>query len=147
MEKVFVEHRQAFLDALALDQDRDRLRIATDWLEAHAQRYADLEPRMDALEEIVEREGAALRHDDLAVEHEAPGLEGGRGRDQFGKIARQRLAGFRLQFDTVTVAEEKTAEAVPFRLVLPVLALRDRVHGQGFHRREGSFERQRHARV
>lgn len=51
MEKVFVEHRQAFLDALALDQDRDRLRIATDWLEAHAQRYADLEPRMDALAE------------------------------------------------------------------------------------------------
>ena len=38
------------LDEVALDQDqdRDRLRIATEWLETHGQRYADLEPRMGA---------------------------------------------------------------------------------------------------
>lgn len=51
MQKVFAEHRQAFVDAVALDQDRDRLRIATEWLEAHNQRYADLETRMEALSE------------------------------------------------------------------------------------------------
>jgi hypothetical protein len=51
MRAVLAANRQAFVDAVALDQDRDRLRIATDWLEAHAQRYADLEPRMEALSE------------------------------------------------------------------------------------------------
>ena len=42
------------------------------------------------------------------------------GRDELGKIARQRLAGFRLQLDLAAVAEHQAAEAVPFRLVLPV---------------------------
>lgn len=45
---MFAANRQAFVDAVALDQDRDRLRIATELLETHGQRYADLEPRMDA---------------------------------------------------------------------------------------------------
>jgi hypothetical protein len=51
MQKVFAENRPAFVDAIALDQDRERLRIATEWLEAHGQRYADLETRMEALSE------------------------------------------------------------------------------------------------
>ena len=51
MQRAIAEHRQDFLDAYALDQDPDRLRAATDYLEAHADRYADLEPRMEALSE------------------------------------------------------------------------------------------------
>ena len=49
MQRVFVAHRQDFVDAIALDKDKDRLRAATDYLEAHQDRYADLETRMEAL--------------------------------------------------------------------------------------------------
>jgi hypothetical protein len=51
MQRAFDEHRQAFVDAMALDRDRERLREATDYMEAHADRYADLETRMTALSE------------------------------------------------------------------------------------------------
>ena len=49
MEKVFADHRGAFVAALQLDQDKARLQAATDYLEAHGDRYADLETRMEAL--------------------------------------------------------------------------------------------------
>ena len=51
MQRVFVEHRQAFVDAIALDGDRDKLTEATEYLEAHQDRYDDLETRMIALSE------------------------------------------------------------------------------------------------
>jgi hypothetical protein len=51
MQRVFTEQRQAFVDAMALDRDRQRLIEATDYLEAHQERYADLETRMTALSE------------------------------------------------------------------------------------------------
>lgn len=51
MQRVFAEHQQAFVDAVALDHDRDRLSEATDYIEAHRDRYADLETRMTALSE------------------------------------------------------------------------------------------------
>ena len=78
--------------------------------------------RMDALQQRVEGERAVVRHDDLAIEHEFLRLQRASGVDQFGKIARQRLAGFRLQLDLVAVAEDEAAKAVPFRLVLPIVA-------------------------
>jgi len=49
MQRVFADHRQAFVDAIAIDQDRDRLAEATAYLEAHQDRYNDLEARMEAL--------------------------------------------------------------------------------------------------
>jgi hypothetical protein len=49
MQRVFAEHRQVFVEALALDHDRQRLIEATDYLEANQARYADLETRMAAL--------------------------------------------------------------------------------------------------
>ena len=49
MQRVFAEHREDFVDALELERDRDRLRQATDYLEAHAREYADLATRMEAL--------------------------------------------------------------------------------------------------
>jgi hypothetical protein len=51
MQRVFAQHRQTFVDAVALDQDKDRLRAATEFLEAHEDRYGDLETRMEALSE------------------------------------------------------------------------------------------------
>jgi len=51
MQRVFVANRQAFVDAVALDHDKARLAEATAYLEAHDDRYADLETRMEALSE------------------------------------------------------------------------------------------------
>lgn len=49
MQRTVAAHRQAFVDALALDRDRERLRQATEYIERHEQRYKDLETRMAAL--------------------------------------------------------------------------------------------------
>lgn len=49
MQRVFAENRQAFVDAMALDRDKHALEAATAYIEAHADRYADLETRMAAL--------------------------------------------------------------------------------------------------
>jgi hypothetical protein len=51
MQRVFAAHRQDFVDAIALDRDKQKLAEATDYLEAHQDRYADLETRMTALSE------------------------------------------------------------------------------------------------
>lgn len=51
MQRVFTEHRQDFVDAIALDNDKPKLSLATDYLEAHQDRYTDLETRMTALSE------------------------------------------------------------------------------------------------
>ena len=49
MQRVFAEHRQAFVDAMALDSDKKRLAEATDFIEKHEERYRTIEARMDAL--------------------------------------------------------------------------------------------------
>lgn len=51
MQRVFAAHRRDFVDAVALDRDPQKLTEATDYLEAHQDRYADLETRMAALSE------------------------------------------------------------------------------------------------
>jgi hypothetical protein len=51
MQRVVAEHRQAFVDAVGLDNDLEKLGEATDFIEAHRGRYADLETRMVALSE------------------------------------------------------------------------------------------------
>jgi hypothetical protein len=51
MQRVLDEHRADFAAAIALDDDRQRLAEATDYLEAHQDRYADLETRMTGLSE------------------------------------------------------------------------------------------------
>jgi hypothetical protein len=51
MQRVFDENRQAFVDAVALDHDPNKLSEAADYIEAHRSRYADLETRMTALSE------------------------------------------------------------------------------------------------
>ena len=69
-------------------------------------------------------------------------LDSADGFDELGEIARQRLAGFRLQLDLVAVAEDEAAEAVPFRLVLPFVAGGNLVHRFGFHGHEGLTQRE-----
>ena len=49
MQRVFDQHHQAFVDAIALDHDPSKLSEAADYIEAHRSRYADLETRMNAL--------------------------------------------------------------------------------------------------
>ena len=49
MQRVFAQHRQAFVDAMALDRDKRRLAAATAYLEANEQRYRTIEARMEAL--------------------------------------------------------------------------------------------------
>jgi hypothetical protein len=51
MQRAFAEHRADFVAAIALDRDRQRLAEATAYLEAHQDRYADLETRMTGLSE------------------------------------------------------------------------------------------------
>jgi hypothetical protein len=49
MQRAFAANRQAFVDAIALDRDPRALERATEFLEQHQDRYADLETRMEAL--------------------------------------------------------------------------------------------------
>jgi hypothetical protein len=49
MQRLFDDNRQAFVDAVALDHDPNKLSEAADYMEAHHSRYADLETRMTAL--------------------------------------------------------------------------------------------------
>jgi hypothetical protein len=58
MQRVFAVHRQAFVDAIAIDRDREKLSDAIDFLEANHRRYADLETRMAALSERCAEDGA-----------------------------------------------------------------------------------------
>ena len=51
MQKVFNANRQAFVDAIQLDRDKARLEQATAYIEAHQDRYVDLEERMQKLED------------------------------------------------------------------------------------------------
>ncbi len=103
--------------------------------------------RMDALEQRVERDRGAGRHDELAVEHEATRVEGPEVLDHLGEVALQRLARLRLQLDVVAVAEGETAEAVPLGLVLPLAGDRQRGHGARLHRRERRMDRKRHRKL
>jgi hypothetical protein len=49
MQRVFAAHRQAFVDAIALDKDKKRLAEATAFIERYGARYHTLEVRMEAL--------------------------------------------------------------------------------------------------
>ena len=63
---------------------------------------------MDALAERVEvLAPVRVAHDDLAVEHVAPG-----GKRELGEVAAERLAVARLQEDLLAVHEGQAAEAV-----------------------------------
>ena len=60
MQRVFVENRQAFVDAMTLDRDKARLAEAADFIEANEARYADIDTRMAALSERCADEPAVV---------------------------------------------------------------------------------------
>jgi hypothetical protein len=99
---------------------------------------------MDALEQIVERGLPAGADHELAVQHERGGGEAPEGLDHLGEVARERLAGLRLEVDGRPIAEGDAPESVPLGLVLPA-----RARGQGLdqvrlHGRHGRGEREAH---
>ena len=49
MQRVFIDHRRAFVDAVALDNDPARLAEAAAFITSNDRRYADLALRMEAL--------------------------------------------------------------------------------------------------
>jgi hypothetical protein len=49
MQAAFAKNRQAFVDALSLDSDKERLSAAADYIEKNDARYRTIEMRMDAL--------------------------------------------------------------------------------------------------
>ena len=51
MQAAFAKHRQAFVDALALDRDKQKLSQAADYIEKQGERYHTIEVRMEALSE------------------------------------------------------------------------------------------------
>ena len=49
MQAAFAKNRQAFVAAMALDKDKQRLAAATEFIENNDERYRTLELRMEAL--------------------------------------------------------------------------------------------------
>ena len=49
MQAAFAKNRQAFVDAMALDKDKQRLAEATEFIEKNDERYRTIELRMEAL--------------------------------------------------------------------------------------------------
>jgi hypothetical protein len=84
----------------------------------------------------VEGGAAADLDDDLAIDDEILCTQAAQHGRQLRKIAAERLAGFRPQFDRLAAFEGKASKSIPFWLVLPgVFLLRQRVGGMRFHRR------------
>src|SRR5687767_2248480 len=99
---------------------------------------------MNALEKMIEGKDAAHGHHDLAVQNELLLLERTDGLHDLRKVARQRLAGLRLNRNIVAVAKDDGSEAVPLRLEQPFVARRDLVDPFRFHRWIGRCERESH---
>src|SRR4051794_13372169 len=99
---------------------------------------------MDAQEQLVERELAVLRHDDLTVEHEALRADAAKRLDEIREVAREGLSRLGHHIDLVAVAKGETAEAIPLRLVLPGRAGRQAVDELRLHRRIALRDGERH---
>src|SRR4051794_363525 len=82
--------------------------------------------------------------DELAVEHDAIGLEGADTVDDLREVARQRSIVPAAEVDRPAVAEHEAPEAVPLGLV-EVVAPRQLAGQPGEHRLERRFDRKRHA--
>jgi hypothetical protein len=88
---------------------------------------------MDALKQIVERELALDRHDDLAIQGEAFRVQIERSGDDLRKIALQVLAALGDHRDVAGIPREDATEAVPLGLVLPLRSLRNLVDRPRLH--------------
>src|SRR6201994_2679334 len=93
---------------------------------------------VDALKQIVERELALDRNDDLAIQYEAFCVQIERSGGDLRKIALQVLAAFGEHCDVAGIAREDATEAVPLGLVLPLRSLRNLVDRPRLHGSEWS---------
>src|SRR5436305_1054039 len=94
--------------------------------------------------QFVEDQCDLHRDGQLAIENKAFRADSLKRVHDVREIARQRLAGFRLQENFVTVAKRDAAEPVPLRLVLPLIADRNFLDGPRLHRRQRRFKSERH---
>jgi hypothetical protein len=92
--------------------------------------------RVHALQEMVERQLAIDRHDNLSVQHEPAGGDGSEPFHHVREIADERLTALRLELDAVAVSKAEAPEAVPLRLVLPMFAGGYLLNEEGLHGRE-----------
>src|SRR5437870_645040 len=99
---------------------------------------------MNAHQQIVERNAAAGRNDDLAIDDEAIRLQIEQRFDKLREISRHRLTRLRLKLYVFAVTKCQASEAIPLRLVLPFIAARDLVDDLRFHRKENGLDRQTH---
>ena len=58
----------------------------------------------------------------------------GKGLHEFGEITMQRLSGFRLQKNFLSIAKGQTPKSIPLRLVKPAVAYRNLLPRIGFRR-------------
>ena len=101
------------------------------------------DPRLGRVEphlHRVEVERALADDHDLAVERR-PRREQLAERPQLGEVAQERPLVPRPERKLVVEVLEHAAEAVPLRLVRPLLALGELAHELGLHRRERQFRR------
>ena len=98
--------------------------------------------RMDALAERVEVEPIGRRDHQLAIEHEGRDCKAFERRDDFRKIAVERLARLRLQRNVSGRLEDDAPEAVPFRFELPAGVIRQALRRFRFDRLEAGTYRQ-----
>src|SRR4051812_249969 len=64
-----------------------------------------------------------MRRDyELTIQHELLRLQRAHRCNHIREIARERFARFRLQLDMITIAECNAAEAIPLRLISPLVA-------------------------
>ena len=73
------------------------------------------------MKQVIKRKTAVYRNDQFAVQNELRRFDFEKGLDHFRKISFEWLTRLRLQFYLLAVAECETAEAVPLRLVFPIL--------------------------
>ena len=89
---------------------------------------------MDALKQRIERKFASYLNDQLTVENKASFGQQDCGIRDLRKIAREFVARFRCHRDFLAVTREKAAEAIPFWLILPLVADRYLVDRPCLHR-------------
>src|SRR5688500_8775812 len=99
---------------------------------------------MDALEQIVEREGSVDRNHDFAIDHESSRTDLAHDLDDVGEIARERLSRLRNEIDAISITKHEAAESIPFRLVLPLTSRRKLVDEKRLHGRVRAGQREGH---
>src|SRR5664279_3156508 len=90
---------------------------------------------MDAQQQLVERQQLPQRNHDLAIQHEALGVDGLHRLDDVREVAPERLPQLRHEIHLRAIAKGDAAKAVPLGLVLPLRAERELSDLPRLHRR------------